>query len=269
MKTTILVKLAFSLLLGTGFLTAHAAAIPEKLNYELDWIGQKIGTSSIQTKFDGAGMEIVSTVHSAPWSAPFYKVDDLEVSKLKQSGKGFALHNYKMQLREGKNDWYRAVTLDRKEEKLRFVNLRTFEKTSQKLVEQAWDPVSCLYHLRQQPLTVGKAVYVNVLDKNKLNRIKVNVLRKETVTTPAGTFRTIVISPEMIIDSEGLFYARGPLMIWLTDDNKKVPVMIEKRIEELFREGVPEYLKPMVPASVWANAPRIETVRAVLVGGEW
>ncbi len=248
----------------------HASAIPERLNYELTWAGKvKIGTSSIQTSVSGQDVEIVSKIDSAPWSAPFYKVDDLETSRLEHVGKGVALHSYKMKLHEGKNDWYRAVSVDRTGKQFRFANLLTGEKSHQKLAESAWDPVSSLHYLRKLPLTVGKPVYVNVLDKNKLNRIRVNVLRKETVTTPAGTFRTIVISPEMTIDSEGLFYARGPLTIWLTDDGKRVPVMIEKRIEDLFRQGVPGYLKPMVPASVWGNAPKIETIRAVLSGGNW
>lgn len=258
--------LLFSVILG---LHAHASAIPEKLDYELTWSGIKIGTSSIRTAPAGQELEIVSTVHSAAWSDPFYRVDDIETSKLKRDNKGFTLHQYKMKLHEGTSDWYRAVTIDRKDNRFRFYNLVTGEKTSQKLAKQAWDPISCLYHLRQQSLTVGKVVYVNVLDKHKLNRIKVNVVRRETVTTPAGTFRTIVISPEMNISSEGLFYARGPLTIWLTDDDRKLPVVIEKRIEELFREGVPEYLQRFTPASVRNNLPRMETIRAVLVGGSW
>ena len=254
-------------LIIAGCLTATAAPFPEKLVYELTWIGIKIGASTLQTTTNGQDMEIVSKIDSASWTEPFYKVEDIETSKLMRDGKGFALHQYKMKLHEGKNDWYRAVTIDRKGNAFRFNNLYTSEKTSQKLVEPAWDPVSCLYQVRHQPLTVGKAVYVNVVDKKKLNRIKVNVLRRETVMTPAGAFRTIVIRPEMVVDSEGLFYARGPLIIWLTDDDRKVPVIIEKRIEELFREGVPDYLQQLIPASVKKNLPKMETIRAVLVKG--
>jgi hypothetical protein len=95
------------------------------------------------------------------------------------------------------------------------------------------------------------------------------VLRRETVQTPAGSFRTIVISPEMDIESHGLFYAPGALKIWLTDDDKKVPVIIEKRIENLFRDGVPVYLQQFTPSSVRNNLPKMETIRASLVGGSW
>lgn len=253
----------------TGAICARASAIPETLNYELSWVGVKIGTSSLRTAHSDTGLEIVSKVNSESWSAPFYKVDDLEISKLNRVGKGVALQSYKMKLHEGRHDWHRVASLDRKNKSFLFVDLLTFEKKHAKLVEPVWDPVSCLYHIRQLPLAVGKSVTVDVLDKNKLNRVKVDVLRRETVQTPAGSFRTIVISPRMDIDSQGLFYARGPLTIWLTDDEKKVPVRIEKRIENLFRDGVPHYLKQFTPAAVRDNLPQMETIRASLVGGSY
>lgn len=253
----------------SGCCCARASSIPEKLDYELTWAGVKVGTSSIQTAFDGPTLETVSKVNSEPWSAPFYKVEDLEISRLEKVGKGFALRSYKMKLHEGRNDWNRAASLDRKAKKFNFVNLLSFEKSSSKLVEPAWDPVSCLYYLRQLQLTPGKSVVANVLDKGKLNRIKINILRRETIQTPAGTFRTIVVSPQMDIESQGLFYARGPLTIWLTDDGKKVPVMIEKRIENLFKDGIPVYLQQFTPAAVRKNMPKMETIRASLVGGSW
>jgi len=267
MKRTIKqITLAVVLIL-TGCLTASASPIPEKLDYELSWLGMKIGTSNLRTTINGPDMEIVSKVDSASWTAPFYKVDDIETSKLKHSGKGFVLHQYRMKFSEGKNEWQRVVTVDRKENRFRFNNLLTGERSVQKLVEPAWDPISCLHQIRQMQLKVGETVYLNVFDRNKVNRIKVQVLRREKVTTPAGPCQTIVISTEITIDRQGLYYARGPLTIWLTDDAKKMPVIIEKRIEELFRDGVPDYLQRFTPASVRRNLQRMETIRAVLVGG--
>jgi len=266
-------NLARTLILATFLLitagTAQASAIPETLNYQLTWTGVKIGTSTLATALTGNTLEITSQVKSEAWSAPFYKVDDLETSRLDRVGKGFALHSYKMKLHEGRNDWYRASSINRKMKRFDFVDLKTFKKSSAKLVEPAWDPVSCLFYLRQLPLAVGKSIDINVLGKGKLNRVRVSVLRRETVQTPAGSFKTIVISPNMDIESEGLFYARGPLTIWLTDDAKKVPVMIEKRINNLFRDGVPVYLQQFTPESVKNNIPKMETIRAVLVGGSY
>ena len=112
----------------TGAICARASAIPETLNYELSWVGVKIGTSSLRTAHSDTGLEIVSKVNSESWSAPFYKVDDLEISKLNRVGKGVALQSYKMKLHEGRHDWHRVASLDRKNKSFLFVDLLTFEK---------------------------------------------------------------------------------------------------------------------------------------------
>lgn len=248
-------------------LSAHAYNIPEQLDYQLTWEGIKVGTSSIRTAFNGSDLEIVSKVNGPSWSAPFYKVDDLETTKLRRAEKGgaYTFHNYKLNLLEGPNRVYRAVSVDRKAKKFRYVDLLGFGKWTQNLVEPVWDPVSSLYYVRQQPLAVGKSIYVSVVDKSGVKKVRVSVLRKETVKTPAGSFRTIVVSPDMTVDSEGLFYARGRLTIWLTDDERKVPVIIEKKIDDLFRNGVPPFLQTFVPPSMKAKIPKMETIRAVLV----
>ena len=95
--------------------------------------------------------------------------------------------------------------------------------------------------------------------------IEVAVLRKETVTTAAGTFRTLVVRSQMNLQREGLFYAPGPLTVWLTDDDQRVPVVIEKRIQGLFDRGVPAWLKLFVPASVKKDPVTLETIRAELI----
>jgi Protein of unknown function (DUF3108) len=267
--STIVAILAAFLVIAPGWYSAHASTVQETLNYELTWVGEKIGTSRIETTLDGQDLDIVSTVRSAPWTAPFYKVDDRETSKLRRTGGSYALQSYRMHLREGTNDWQRIVGASRKDNKFSFYNAKTMAKTFRSYEDLSWDPVSCLYVLRKQQLAVGRPIAIKVLDRDKVNRVVVKVLRRETVTTPAGTFRTIVISPDMSIESEGLFYARGPLTIWLTDDAKKVPVVIEKRIENLFRDGVPQYLQKLTPASVRNNVPKMETIRAVLTGGSW
>jgi hypothetical protein len=56
----------------------------------------------------------------------------------------------------------------------------------------------------------------------------VKVLKKETITVPAGTFDTVMVTP--ILQSEGIFSREGPVYTWLTDDEKKIPVMVKTRV---------------------------------------
>ncbi len=58
--------------------------------------------------------------------------------------------------------------------------------------------------------------------------LRVAALRREEVEVPAGTFQTIVVAP--ILKSPGLFEHKRNVYIWLTDDEKKIPVLMKTRI---------------------------------------
>jgi len=44
----------------------------------------------------------------------------------------------------------------------------------------------------------------------------------------AGTFRTIVVEP--LVREGGLFKAEGRIVIWLTDDERKLPVRVNTKV---------------------------------------
>jgi hypothetical protein len=59
--------------------------------------------------------------------------------------------------------------------------------------------------------------------------VEVQVLKKERVSVPAGTFDTVVVKP--ILKSEGIFLRKGDVYIWLTDDDKKIPVKMKSKVK--------------------------------------
>ena len=242
-----------------------APSVPETLTYKLLWAGVGIGNSSIETLPNDNGLEIVSRVATTSWSRLFYKVEDVETSLLRPVEDGFALNSFLMHLQEGSNSGQRIFTVDPSASQVEQVNLTTFEKQTYPFVSQIWDPVSSLYYLRRIPLSPGLPVKLSVIDRQGPQQVEVTVLRKETVTTAAGTFRTLVVRSQMNLQREGLFYAPGPLTVWLTDDDQRVPVVIEKRIQGLFDRGVPAWLKLFVPASVKKDPVTLETIRAELI----
>jgi hypothetical protein len=77
-------------------------------------------------------------------------------------------------------------------------------------------------------LVVGESVYVSIFDSKKVWNVEVQVLRKEKLTLSMGTFDTVVIKP--LMQSEGIFYRKGELLIWLTDDSKHVPVKMQTKV---------------------------------------
>jgi hypothetical protein len=90
------------------------------------------------------------------------------------------------------------------------------------------DILSSLYRVRATPLTVGRNMRVSIYADGRLYAATVNVLRRETVTVRAGTFSCLVVEP--ILQSEAIFVQKGRLWIWLTDDERRIPVLMQSAI---------------------------------------
>ena len=85
-------------------------------------------------------------------------------------------------------------------------------------VDAPLDDASFFFFLRTIPLDVGKRYEFNRYFDPNANPVVIQVLRKERVTVPAGTFDAIVIRP--IIKTSGLFAEGGRAEIWLSDDER-------------------------------------------------
>lgn len=90
------------------------------------------------------------------------------------------------------------------------------------------DELSAFYYLRTLPLEVGRDVFIDNHSNRKNYPLKVIVHGKETVTVPAGTFDCWVVEP--VVREGGIFEAKGTLNIWLTDDERRMPVKMRTKI---------------------------------------
>ena len=93
------------------------------------------------------------------------------------------------------------------------------------------DDVSFLYFIRTLPLEVGKTYTFNRYFKEDGNPVTVKVLRKQTVTVPAGKFNTIVVQP--IIKTKGLFSEGGQAEVYFTDDHRRILVQLKSKVKIL------------------------------------
>ncbi len=93
-----------------------------------------------------------------------------------------------------------------------------------------WDVITSFYYLRRQPLEIGKSVHISMFDSNKFLNTEVRVLRHEQFTMDNGQeVPTIIVEP--VLKSEGLFQKSGTIMIWLTDDERRMPVRMETKLK--------------------------------------
>jgi hypothetical protein len=90
------------------------------------------------------------------------------------------------------------------------------------------DVLGALISLRAMGLSPGQSAQMPVSDGHKSASVKVEALDREEIRTPAGTYKTIRCEPYLM---NGVVYSRkGRVFIWLTDDERRLPVQIQLRM---------------------------------------
>ena len=95
--------------------------------------------------------------------------------------------------------------------------------------EPVQDGLSMLYFLRTtEDLVIGRQMELDVVDSGKNWTMEVSILAREKVATAAGEFDTIKIktSPKY----KGVFMGKGEVFLWLTDDDRKIPVLMKSKL---------------------------------------
>lgn len=99
------------------------------------------------------------------------------------------------------------------------------DNTGELATNRPLDDVSFLYWSRTLPLEVGQTYTFNRYYKDEGNPVRVQVLRRERVTVPAGTFNTIVVRP--LIRTDGMFSEGGEAEVYYTDDARRMIVLVK------------------------------------------
>jgi hypothetical protein len=212
-------------------LTASALSIPEKLTYDLTWTGIKAGTATQEIIDDGNSIRVVSTVRSADWISVFFPVEDrVESSLAKAEPPQLGLPNhFRMKVREGSHRRDREIIFDQKNLKAQYIDHIGGGKATLDILQNTYDAYSSFFYVRTLKLEVGKSVFVNILDNKKLWNVEVKVVKKEKLHTALGEVNTIQVRP--IMKSEGIFDRKGAIDIWLTDDDKRIPVRMKTKVK--------------------------------------
>ncbi len=122
--------------------------------------------------------------------------------------------------REGQKQSDETVILDQAEQ------LATYTDGTKLTVPAGiYDLPSILYGLRLRPLPQGERIKLSAIYGKEIVEIDVEVKARERITTQAGTFNTICIklSPQKR-------FSKFRTTLWLTDDNKKLPVLLAAKL---------------------------------------
>lgn len=85
------------------------------------------------------------------------------------------------------------------------------------------DFVSGLFYLRTLPLEVGKTFELTVSDSGLVYKIPVRVTKREQQKTALGKVWCFRVEPE-VFGKNRLIEQEGNMIIWITDDARRVPV---------------------------------------------
>ncbi len=219
---------------GILLLMPFTVSASESFRYDLTWMGVKAGEARLEFIEDGDSLRIVSRAESAKWLSVFYKVDDrVESVVLKKNNpsKGdinWVADRYRLKIREGRHRRDKEMIFDPENGTVLYINHLENKKETYPVPENTFDPLSGFFLLRKRPLEVNRPVHVTIFDSNKVWDVRVDVMKREEVETPAGKFRTIVIKPNL--KSEGIFDRKGAIYIYLTDDKRHIPVLIRTKV---------------------------------------
>jgi hypothetical protein len=96
--------------------------------------------------------------------------------------------------------------------------------------EPIQDVLTVIYYMRTQKLEVGKSFNVPVTDAGKVFRLEVTAKEEKEIDTTIGRVKTIRVEPALFGDT-ALVRARGQLSIWITNDERHLPVKAQLKID--------------------------------------
>jgi hypothetical protein len=223
-----------------------AITVGERLVFSIRYGMIKAGTAVMEVvdrkKVDGRpAYHIVSTANSNSVFDGIYRVRDRVIS-LMDEDRLFSLY-FEKHLREGR---YRV------DQQVRFDHVRavaTYQDGREASISPgAFDVLAAFYRVRTMPLQPGQRFFLESHDNRRNFPLRVTVLRRERVETPAGTFDCLVVEPTL--RSGAFFKNEGKLTIWLTDDDRRMPVLMRSKLPiGAISVELTEYRRPLHPRS--------------------
>jgi hypothetical protein len=210
--------------------TARVAKVPWKIGeyfqFSIDWSGLNGGNALMQVQnmqtVDGhRAWRIVTKAESNSFVSKFYKVRDRAESFI--DADSLFTRRFEKHLREGSYKKDLSIRFDQADGKAVYEGGKSFDVPA-----RVQDVLSAFYYIRTCPLPEGATVSIPTHDNEKSYDMEVRVLRRERVEVPAGKFDCVLVEP--ILKSEGIFKSKGQMLVWLSDDERRIPVQVKSKV---------------------------------------
>ena len=200
--------------------------IGEYFQFSIDWNGLNGGSSLMQVQnlhtVDGHRVyRIVTKAESNSFVSRFYKVRDRAESFI--DAESLISRRFVKHLREGGFKQDIDVRFEQEQKKAVYAGGPTLDVPA-----QVHDVLSAFYYVRTRPLAIGSSFTIPTHDNRKSYEMEVKVHKRERIEVPAGKFDCILVEP--VLKSEGVFKSKGSIFVWLTDDDRRIPVLVKSKV---------------------------------------
>jgi len=211
-----------------------AAPHAEVLHYYVEWRlihagNAKLSWSPSQAGH-GAGWEATLLLQSVGLVSRLYKVDNRYTVALDGQ---LCARSSLMHAQEGGRRRETTVTYDRERGKASYLELdlvkdRIAGSREIDIPACVHDVIGGLYRLRGMRAEPGQSLELPISDGKKSVQARIEVQQREKVKTRAGSFQTVRY--EAFLFNDALYRRKGRMFVWLTDDERRLPVQVRIRL---------------------------------------
>jgi hypothetical protein len=198
----------------------------ETLEYSIEW---RLITAGI-AKLNLVGSHITLKLESSGLVSKLYRVDDVYQTNYDP---GFCVTSLELQSQEGRRKRETHVTYDRNRNKADYLE-RDLVKNAVVKQDQidiphcVYDVAGALHALRGARIDVGKSMELPVSDGKKSAAVRVEAQEREELKIKDKPVKTVRY--EVFLFNGVIYPRKARLLLWLTDDARKLPVQIRVRM---------------------------------------
>jgi len=167
--------------------------------------------------------QVMFQVNSTPTFSWFYEVRDQYETYL--DVEGIFPWRFEQHIKEGKY---------RRDFSAQFDQVNHLAKTTEgefPIPSYVHDIVSAFYFARTldfSKMRIGEKIHFQNFYKDSTYKLDVKFLGRQQIEVSAGTFNCLIVEP--LAQEGGLFKSEGRALLWLSDDERKIPVKVSTKV---------------------------------------
>jgi len=205
-----------------------AFGVGEKLLFDVNYGFVTAGYAEMaipqmDSVLDNPTYKITFTVRSTPTFDFFFEVRDRYETYLDVDG--IFPWRFEQHIKEGKFTKDYSAIFDQKNH-----NAKTNDGEYQ-IPPYVHDIMSAFYYVRTfdfKEFHSGQKISLQNFFQGKTNPLAIKYIGRQTIKVSAGTFNCVIVEP-MVLEG-GLFKSEGKILIWISDDERKIPVKVSTKV---------------------------------------